>query len=49
MAKNFSSFRKTLLKSKTEEEVKHAYGTDCEKLAAHFNQLREQYVTSAGR
>ena len=30
MAKNFSSFSKTLLKAKTEEEVKHAY-------AAHFN------------
>ncbi len=29
MAKNFSSFKKALLKAKTEEEVKHAY-------AAHF-------------
>src|SRR5665213_3562581 len=30
MAKNFSSFSKSLLKAKTEEEVKHAY-------ASHFN------------
>ena len=29
MAKNFSSFRKALLKARTEEEVKHAY-------AGHF-------------